>query len=491
MEDISDNNDLITLPIGKILIIRKKGKREFLKVNEDNTVRDLNNEEKKYIDDIFNAPTEININYEAVDIAKNNHNLRGQYHIILPIIQEIESIIPKEASNNFYKNLSTLKIEIKKGEETQSTVGSSIRTCSYNPLENKIKISQEYIEYISELVEENIIQSAEPHIIQAWAHELLHMASTVYDKESGIIRSGFDEYKDDGTAISANRGLTEGATEDLSRIICERIFGTEVREEIFSINGYKKEMLIAQQLKMLCQNEFIEQYFGANGIQKIKTRIISYYTDNIGYESEDITEETVDKMFKRIEDGFLLRPYERKEGFSSEIPARVQWALLCVLDNKVEYDIQNGVLESAEEVEEYFRIYKEKMITPDNLPLEESNKFPGLERGYEQLENIKNKYQQRFILTERQKQETKKYLEEIESEKTNQVQAASKHKEGREVPSIEQTENQSQEQNAVVITSQQIDEATQGVRMSEIDEEIHTIRTEKTREKDNSIKEKE
>lgn len=49
MERLNIRNDLIVLPIGKILIVRKNERKEFFKLKEDNTVVDLNEKEKNIL----------------------------------------------------------------------------------------------------------------------------------------------------------------------------------------------------------------------------------------------------------------------------------------------------------------------------------------------------------------------------------------------------------------------------------------------------------
>lgn len=186
---MNNNNDLITLPIGKILIIRKNGTKEFFKVKEDNTITELNEFERKYIDNIFNQPRDLFINYEmsAIEIARNNESLKGDYQFMLPIIEAMDKVIPEKSKELFYKNLSTLQIEITNREEKGSVPGN-ISAGRYSPIENKIEIHQEYLQYLQGLQEQNLIKSANEKVLGTITHEMFHMASSEYDKESGIVR---------------------------------------------------------------------------------------------------------------------------------------------------------------------------------------------------------------------------------------------------------------------------------------------------------------
>lgn len=186
---MNTKNDLIVLPIGKILIIRKKGIKQFLKVNEDNTVIELNEEEREYINNIFHAPKSKIIYFEtALDVARKNENLKGHYNVILPIVEEIDEIIPEDSKEIFYKNLKTLKYDITLGENRESSSGNIIGG-SYEFETNKITMPQEYIEYLQASEKQKLLDNAEEKYIRAVVHEMLHMASSEYDSKNGIIRT--------------------------------------------------------------------------------------------------------------------------------------------------------------------------------------------------------------------------------------------------------------------------------------------------------------
>ena len=163
--------------------------KQFFKINEDNTARGLNKEERKYINNIFYAPKGAIIYFEtALDIARSNENLKGHYDVILPIVEAVDGIIPEGSKEIFYKNLKTFKFHTTLGEKQESFSGN-IMGGSYEFETNKITMPQEYIKYLQALEEQNLLDNAEEKYMRALAHEILHMASSEYDNENGILRT--------------------------------------------------------------------------------------------------------------------------------------------------------------------------------------------------------------------------------------------------------------------------------------------------------------
>lgn len=247
----------------------------------------------------------------------------------------------------------------------------------------------------------------------------------------------------------------------------KKLYGKET--DVLEDSAYIKETLIAKQLQMLCPDEFIQQYFVGEGTNKIKARLEQYYTDDSAWKEE------IDNLFDRIEDGFLLRKNEREENFKSGIHSSIQHTLLSALDSKLEQDMENGKFNSEEEIEEYMQTYSKNILTAENLNLDEicQKKFPGLQIASKRFEDIKNRNKQRFILREQQEQENKKYLEEIESQNEGKVQDIPMDEATTEIKELNNTENQRQENTVIKnnITPQQIEQATENVTISSINNE--------------------
>lgn len=435
MDSINTKNDLITLPIGKILIVRKNGKKEFYIVDKDNTVRELNEEERKYIDNIFDPPRGPMVySKSAIDIARENQGFKGEFDLWLPVVEAIDKYIPDSSKEKFHRNLRTLKNEVR-------PLGNAGKRGGYNIPENRLVMGQEYFNYLIDRAQKGEISDIKLETNSALIHELLHGASS--ENDNGIYRCGLGVSSEDGKITSYNTGLNEGVTEMLTEDVTRGMYGKVAEEQQRS--GYLKEKLIAKQLRYFCPDEIKEEYFNGSGTQKLKETMKKYYKDF------DNPEEEVDLLFDRIEDGFNLKDYENGENFQSTIPLQTQNRLLTALESKMEQDVQNGTLKSPEDVEEYLSIYGKNLLTPENLHLQEDeqSKFPGLEMVTDRFEGIKEKYKQRVIEDKQQNATT-------------------------EIPIVDYTENNSQQSNVVEnnIAPRQIEQATENVTISSINSEI-------------------
>lgn len=121
---------------------------------------------------------------------RNEALKRDIAQIINPWLEDIENYIGEDNSKLMYTNLKTLRVETLKR--------SFSRDGDYQPIINLIRIRK----------------------ISSLLHELLHMASSYYDKEKDITEIGFlqVEYK---TSAEIGRGLNEGYTELLASRIDE------------------------------------------------------------------------------------------------------------------------------------------------------------------------------------------------------------------------------------------------------------------------------
>ncbi len=452
MDKMNSKNDLITLPIGKILIVRKNGKKEFLKVNEDNTVRELNKEETEYINNIFYAPKEsIIYSQTAMEIASTNENFNGDNAAFLPTMKLIEEFIPEEAREKLYKNLKTLKIEW--AEPGKLPLGDTFTKGYYDCKENKIKMSPEYLAYLKGLEEKGELEDYKSTFSRDVIHEMLHMASSSHNLEDETMNIGFDKFYDDGKPISSNRGITEGLTEVYADKLVKQLTGKPAQEAVKT--GYSKEKLIAKQLQMLCPDELRSDYFKGNGCEALKNKMQEYYN------GDEFDADEAEQLFEKIEDGYNLSKCENEEGFKSTIPLRVQNSLLNALENKMEKDIQNGTIKSREEVDEYLEIYGKNILTPENLGLgdNDKDKFPGLEDMIpSRFEGIKDKYKERVS-------ERNITTPQIENNIQSEVKTP---------PILDKIETSAPEVSTNTqsnITLNQIEKATQNVPMSNVSQE--------------------
>ena len=188
MEYVNATNDVITLPIGKILIIRKKHEKQFLKINQDNTVSELNEEESKYIHDIFNPRKEAVIQSEIIDkgFQKNEH-LKQQEAFFKPIIEAIEDVIPQNARENFYRNIETLETKLVSNDSTMQE--GHLLGGTYDIRKNEVQEPATFVNYLQELQGNGAIDNAQIEYLKQVIHELIHMSSSEYDKENGMLKT--------------------------------------------------------------------------------------------------------------------------------------------------------------------------------------------------------------------------------------------------------------------------------------------------------------
>ena len=125
--------------------------------------------------------------------------------MIITLLEWIENIIPENARANFYRNVSTLRIEIGT-EELESSKKKNDKfkaTGEYDIRANIIRIPTSTIEDMYRYYEglenkEEIIDQELTHLL---VHELFHMASSYYDSETDTKTSGFDTFPSKSKAM--------------------------------------------------------------------------------------------------------------------------------------------------------------------------------------------------------------------------------------------------------------------------------------------------
>ena len=147
------------------------------------------------------------------------------YNLIIPYVEKLRAYTTEENLQALYRNIKD--VDIKK----QSPISITPYSGLYNSKQNKIT-------YLNKT---------------ALGHELLHMASTYYDKETNINYVGFKQAKD---RIYIGQGLNEGYTELLN----SRIYNNN------KIISYHKEVKIAKLLEFFFDDpkEMESLYFNHN-----------------------------------------------------------------------------------------------------------------------------------------------------------------------------------------------------------------------------------
>lgn len=147
--------------------------------------------------------------------------------LVIPYVEKLKDHLDENNLNNLYRNLKTLRITDQNKFENLFYAGL------YNSQTNTIKLDTKK---------------------NALGHELLHLASSYYDKETNINYVGFKQGQGK-TQIGA--GLNEGYTELLN----ERIFPKNNRK-----NPYKNETKIAKLFEFFFEDkkEMENYYFNNN-----------------------------------------------------------------------------------------------------------------------------------------------------------------------------------------------------------------------------------
>ncbi len=341
---MKDNYFLIN---GKTYVISYKDFKLDIFRLENNQRVELSGIEREYMDNIISRNSSyIYTSVKLEEIVSNNPSISNN-PIAPNFIEWIESFIPVDARDNFYKNVETLKIEEMK--EVEKGI-----TAYYNAKENTICLLP-IDSYASEL-----------EYTKNLFHELLHMASSRYDKETGEVLSGLDKAESDFS--ESNRGLTEGIT------------------EVIAFNGLSQsigkstEGLIVEQLSRLVDpNVIIESYFANKGITDIKSGL-----DTIGNDSNRSEE--------------LLRDIEINYCFSDEADA--QNALGNIQDNLIDFfkmKVDKGLIDNTIDIEALpaiFESYEECLITPTKLVLlgKEPDCFDGIKESIVKFDEYKRRY---------------------------------------------------------------------------------------------------
>jgi len=281
----------------------------------------------------------------------------------------IENIIPKQYRDNFYRNLRTLKIHLNIDEKTKDMNSDSAG--SYNSINNEIILNYVDNQRLKEISKKN----SNPdnffwtQINSTLVHELLHMASTYYDKDNNIELSGFNKFPCEGL-LNSNRGLTEGMTEVLA---CMIVPGSV---EI-SCGYYIEEGLINQLALIVGPQVMIDSYFGNLGTKDIINKL--------------------DVLDKKFFDGTMLFQYIElnyrigNEKGEQTILGKIQYRLVKYFEKKIIKDIYNGITE--EEIKKEMYMYKCMLITSDVLVGMKKNPddYPNLKESIELFTELEEK----------------------------------------------------------------------------------------------------
>ena len=196
--------------------------------------------------------------YEPVDeeLAKQNPVYDQAFETFG---MKIESIIPREDLNNYYRNFATLKeSETDRKHFLRHLLRGELVGGSYDPQKNSVALKTTRLSKYMGSVN----------------HELLHASTTYYDKENKVIYCGFEQMfiKDENEkkGESYAMGINEGYTQYLNI----KLFGNEVIGQ----KAYAEQQVIAKALEFVVGEEKMRSmYFRAdsNGLFKELEKYVS------------------------------------------------------------------------------------------------------------------------------------------------------------------------------------------------------------------------
>ena len=271
---------------------------------------------------VIDLPEEL---YEPVDKTKIQDN--QVYKDTVRIFgKKIQEVIPEEDLGNFYRNFSSIQmLELTVAQifsrflETGGTVGGQ-----YNPKYNTI------------FFKDSFISSS----IGAITHELLHAASSYYDRKRNVIYVGLsqmylnleDEKKTETYGLALNEGYTQYLNNkyfvdqnSMTLNIFDKRVTIDKENYLTKETVYKDEQIIAKALNAIVGEDKMQSFYfrgDLNGLvkelEKYQPRETIYrfinYTDVLCFYSGkiNIENETVDEVKKFI-NSFLLSTFVKAQ----------------------------------------------------------------------------------------------------------------------------------------------------------------------------------
>lgn len=176
---------------GKKYIVEYKDKNMNVYKFNDGKIEILSDEEIQMIRQLLNS--KYNYEYDSITLTNLvNANLEMENkEYIMNFLNWLESIIPEECRDNFYRNIKTLKttlntnIDLSKFESSSSGYSTSV---NYNTSSNSLVMNEKSLHELWKIAQlnNNPQEFYWRHYSQTLLHELAHMASSRYDSDTKI-----------------------------------------------------------------------------------------------------------------------------------------------------------------------------------------------------------------------------------------------------------------------------------------------------------------
>lgn len=360
---------------GKKYIVEYKEKTINVYKYNNGKIEILSDEEKQIIKQLLNNKYSYEYDNSMLTSLVNANPEIENREYIMNFLNWLESIIPEECRDNFYRNIKTLKTTLNTNIDLSQIEPSSIgysTSAGYNTNSNNLTMNENSLRTLWRIAQLN----ANPqdfywrHYSQTLLHELAHMSSSKYNRETKISLCGFDKFPPENED-DKNRGLTEGFTEIISM--------TGVPGTIEISSGYYIEACLINQLIQIIGNDvFIKSYFSNLGTMPMQEKLNEIINNpNLSH-----------NLFRSIELNYSIRDINEEQN----ILGNIQSTLLDYLDKKLELLFANN---KVDEINNILTNYELMLISPEKLKLMQKNSqlFVGIGESMQKFNEIKNKYE--------------------------------------------------------------------------------------------------
>lgn len=362
--------DYFTMNNEKIFI-EIKASRVIFKKYMNGILTQLNDEQSKKIIDKLKISDGYNYwSQMLIELMHANPSLNSNFEYYYPFFDYIEKLIPEKFRSSFYKNLRTLQIELNLNVDIKNEdLEKGYMTCGgYNLKDNKITMNPKSINQIREasMLTNDPNAFFLKHFAKDLLHEIFHMASSNYDKETKISLCGFNKYPSDDICDS-NRGLTEGMTEVLA--CC----GVPETIEI-ACAYYIEELFIIQLTQIIGSQPLLDSYFGNLGTELLCEKLCEINNDK----------NKATSLFVLINMNYSLNEINEEQ----TILGSIQLKLVDYYSQKILSDIKNGASEL--EIRKSIEIYKRSLVTNEvlNTMMKNPSNYPNLDASIEAFNNL-------------------------------------------------------------------------------------------------------
>lgn len=229
---------------------------------------------------VIELPEELYHNYNDEDLRENEvyHNYYEMFG------KKIESIVPRQDLDNYYRNFASVKEKkvLLKDKFSYFLKTGGLVGGGYYARENKIDLKSSFLS----------------DLMNSIPHELLHVSSTYYDKESETVYSGFYQCffkKDKKKSESYGLGINEGYTQYLTN----KYFNNSTS---LSLSTYKEEQIIAKGLERIIGEQKIQSMYFRADLHSLVSELEKYATKDEIYKFINLTDllciSTRDKKLK-------------------------------------------------------------------------------------------------------------------------------------------------------------------------------------------------